>query len=211
MRFLSIVVLIPLLAGCESGGTGSIFWHTVWDLLRGEPSEQALARSARFDEAGIAFDYPAVLRRRESIDEDGDRRWSLEYGMFELEMGAYRNDVRVADFLGLLGDMFAGGKRIDSEPLSDGATLTLCGSPVTATRLRLKLAGDWSELDGFDLPAPPGESRMLIFDDEPVAGKPSAIARATWKRVTASLHCDPRFVSPQGPLAASDGDTPPDP
>jgi hypothetical protein len=188
------VMLVSVLGGCDANSGAGIASRTAWDLLRGDPSEEALAQSARFEGGGIAFDYPGVLRLRESTDEDGDRSWSLEHGMFELEVSARKDELRAADFLGVLGDMFAGGRSIDSKPLDAGRTEVLCGHRMTATRLRMKVAGDWSELQGFDLPAPPGEARMLIFDDEPGGANPSAVARATWERVLGSLRCDPAFV-----------------
>jgi hypothetical protein len=147
----SILTMLGVLAlgGCDANGNGAIAWNTFLDLMRGTPDEAALARSARFDEAGIAFEYPAVLRRRESAHDDGDRSWSFEYGMFELELTARNDTVGAADFLGVLGMMFEGGRRVDAEALAEGRTETLCGQRLTATKLRLKLAGDWSELQGF--------------------------------------------------------------
>jgi hypothetical protein len=193
-RAFALAVLVSLLPGCDANSGGGIAARTAWDLLRGEPSAEALAETAHFEGAGIAFDYPAVLRLREVTDDDGERSWSFEHGLFELELSERRVPLRAADFLGLLGDMFEGGRRVDAKPLDAGRTETLCGHRLTATRLRLKLAGDWSELQGFDLPAPPGESRLLIFDDEPGGEHPSAVARATWERVLGSLRCDPDFV-----------------
>ena len=194
--WIVVAVLATGLAGCDANSSAGIVTRTAWDLLWGDPSAEALAENAHFEGGGIAFDYPAVLRLRKKTDEDGDRSWSFEHGMFELEVSARQDDLRVADFLGLLGEMFAGGRSIDSKPIDAGRTETLCGHRLTATRLRMKMAGDWSELQGFDLPAPAGESRFLIFDDEPGGNHPSAVARATWERVIASLRCDPGFVLP---------------
>lgn len=193
-RVLVVALLATTLAGCDANSGAGISARTAWDLLRGDPSEEALAPSSRFEGAGIAFDYPSVLRLREVVDEDGDRSWSFEHGMFELELSERKVPLRAADFLGLLGGMFEGGRSIDAKPLDAGRTEIICGHTLTAARLRLKLAGDWSELQGFDLPAPEGESRMLVFDDEPGGEHPSAVARATWQRVIGSLRCDPGFV-----------------
>jgi hypothetical protein len=117
--------------------------------------------------------------------------------MFELQLLAPQGELRGADYLGLLGSLFEGGRSIDAEAPGPGRTETICGHRITATRLRIKLMGDWSEQQAFDLPAPPGESRVLIFDDEPVDGKPSAVAAATWERVLGSLRCDAAYVLPQ--------------
>lgn len=193
-RQAALAAGVLALAGCDANSGAGIAARTAWDLVRGDPSAAALAESARFEAAGIAFDYPAVLRLRERIEDDGDRSWSFEHGMFELELSERRLPLRAEAFLGLLGDMFEGGRRIDAKPLDDGRTETICGQRLTATRLRIRFAGDWSEMQGFDLPAPPGESRLLIFHDEPGGDHPSAVARATWERVLGSLRCDPEFV-----------------
>lgn len=198
-------VALLALAGCGRNSSGGIFFHTAWDLLWGEPDAEALAPSRRFAEAGIAFDYPALLRRREETDDDGSRSWSLEHGMFELELSARRDGVTAEDLLGTLGGMFEGGRSLDAEGPMPGRVATLCGQRLTALRLRLKIAGDWSELEGFDLPAPAGESRLLLFDDEPVGDRPSAVARATYERVLGSLRCDPAFFpAPVEPPARAD-------
>jgi hypothetical protein len=193
-RTTLLVLALLALAGCERNSSGGIFLHTAWDLLWGEPDAEALAPSRRFDEAGIAFDYPALLRRREETDDDGSRSWSLEHGMFELQLEARPDALSAADLLGTLGGMFEGGRSLDAEGPMPGRVASMCGQRLTALRLRLKIAGDWSELEGFDLPAPAGESRLLLFDDEPVGDRPSAVARATYERVLGSLRCDPAFI-----------------
>jgi hypothetical protein len=186
--------LATMLAACDRNGGAAIMVDTAADLLRGEPDAEELARNLRFEEAGISFDYPAVLRRRESTDADGARRWSLEYGMFELALHADPERLRSQDYLGVLAESFAGGDRLDAEGPGAGRSALLCGQRLTAVRIRLKIGGDWSELQGFDLPAPSGGARMLVFDDEPVDSRPSAVAAATWERVLGSLRCDPSFV-----------------
>lgn len=167
-----------------------LFVHGMVDELRGAPDADDLVASASFDEAGIAFDYPAVLRRREETSDNGSRTWSFEYGMFSLELHAPSYDSDSATYLGLLADVFdIGGRSIDAEAPIPGRQTMLCGEDVTATRIRVKLMGDWSQQEGFDLPSPDGLPRMLIFDDELVRGENSRLAEATYARVFGSLRC----------------------
>ncbi len=195
----SALMLLALTA-CDDG-IGRAAMGAFVDTLKGEPDAEELARSEKFDGAGIRFDYPAALRRRESSEDDGGRSWSFEYGLFELEMYAPTSEVRAADYLEMLGSFLEGGNSLDAEKIAPGRTETLCGHVITATKLRVKVMGDWSEYQAFDLPAPEGQARLLIFDDEPVNGQPSAAAKATWERVLASLECDAAF-SPVTPASA---------
>ena len=180
-----------LLAGCDAKDA-ALMWNSAADELRGAPSAEALQKSAHFADGGVAFDYPTVLRERVDIDDDGDRSWNFEYGMYTLEVHHSRGEMAAADYLGALGELFAGGERLDAEPLAQGEPRELCGARRTPARVRLKLMGDWSEMQAFDLPAPKGESRLLIFDDELVSGAPSALGRATFERVLSTLRCTDR-------------------
>jgi hypothetical protein len=186
-RWLLLPAVLALTA-CEGA---QIFGNAFWDELRGAPDAEDLVASAHFEGAGIAFDYPAVLHLRGGSDDDGDRSWSLEYGMFELEVRAPYYETTAADSLGVLADLFDGGRSLDAEPPVQGRTLTLCGEEVTSTRIRMKIVGDWSDMEGFDLPAEPGRSRLLIFSDEPVGGEPTPLSRATFERVISTLRCGP--------------------
>jgi hypothetical protein len=191
---LTAIVAALALSACDQNNLGRVALQAGWEATWGGPSDEALAQSEHFEGAGIAFDYPAVLRRRESVDEDGDRTWSFEYGMFELELYAPNTPVSSALYLSALSEMFQGGRRIDATDPAAGRTESLCGQSLTATTLRIKMMGDWSEQEAFDLPAPAGEARLLMFDDEPVGGKPSKVARATRERVLSTLRCDPTFL-----------------
>lgn len=200
---MACAVLALACAGCgPHGGTGStgdrtamsVFWNAFWDELRGEPGAEALASSATFHGAGIRFDYPAVLRRSHERHEDGRRSWSFERGMFELQLVASPQPMSGADLLGMLGYVLDGGKTMQAGALEDGPSAWLCGHQITSSRLRLRILGDWSEQHAFDLPAPPGESRLLLFDDELVNDRGSAVGSATWERVLGSLQCDPAFL-----------------
>lgn len=191
-RRLALALTVGALCGCAANSQGGIAWNTFWDLLVGAPDEAALAASTRFDGAGVVFDYPAPLRRRESVDEDGDRSWSLEHGMFELEVYAPIHELSGEDYVAMLGSVLGSeGNALSAQAPEPGQTVELCGQLITGSRLRVQIMGDWSEIEAFTLPAPAGESRLLVFDDEPVAGEPSAIARATRERVFATLRCRP--------------------
>lgn len=181
-------LLLLALAGCGTP-EGEIVWNSAVDELRGPPSEVALRQSARFVGGGLSFDYPAVLRLRPDFDPDGDRSWKLEYGMFTLEVRALRSPLSADDLLGTFESTFAGGDSFHAEARSSGEPIMLCGQPRTPVTLRLRMMGDWSRMTAIDLPAPEGESRMLVFDDELVAGEPSALGQATFDRVTRSLAC----------------------
>ena len=159
------------------------------DELRGPPSAESLARSAHFDGAGLAFDYPAVLRQRAETDDDGGREWNLEYGMYTLEVYAPKHEIAAADYLGAMQEVFGGGRSIDARALSEGEAVELCGAARTPVTIEVKLMGDWSRLEAFDLPAPAGESRLLIFDDELPTPNGTPLGRATRERVLATLRC----------------------
>lgn len=177
--------------GVEVRRYSGIFLLGMVDELRGPPDADAIAKSRRFEEDGIAFDYPAVLRPRLEEDEQGERTWSFEYGMFTLEYRSSAVGVRTEDFLGVMVDLFEGGRSIDAEGPMPGRSVTLCGENVEATRIRVKLMGDWSSMEGFDLPGTDADGRVrsLVFDDEEVGGGESRLARETYARVLGSLTC----------------------
>jgi hypothetical protein len=195
-------LVLPTLHGCSSDASGRVAWHAFVDELRGPPDAAALQRSARFEHGGVAFDYPAVLRLRTSAGDDGITGWSLEYGQFELEVLAPAVAISVDDYLGTLARMFEGGRRIDAKGPEPGDTRTLCGHSLTSTHIQLKMFGAWSALEGFDLPIGSGQTRLLVFSDELVAGQPSRLARTTRERVLASLQCV-ALVAERGAVAAS--------
>jgi hypothetical protein len=178
-------LLVPLLlAGCDSGG---LVWNSAMDELRGPPSTKALSETAHFEGGGLAFDYPAVLRVREEMD--GGRQWKLEYGMYTLEVYAPKYEIAAADYLGTLQEVLAGGRSIDARPMTRGKPVALCGAPRTPVRVEIKMMGEWSRREAFDLPAPEGEARLLIFDDELLDPLGTALGRATRERVLGSLRC----------------------
>lgn len=196
-----MIIIILLLAygwaatdarfGADVRMYSSVFVYAMIDEWRGPPDAEDLEATAHFDEAGIAFDYPAVLRRRDETDVAGERTWSFEYGMFSLELHAPQRPLHAEAMLGVLADFLdVGGRSIDAQAPEAGRTVSLCGRETVATRTRVKLMGAWSQYEGFDLPAPDGEARMLLFSDEQTGGAASALAQATYARVFDSLRCD---------------------
>ena len=174
------------LAGPAAAG----WWEAFVDALRGEPGPKELARTERFSGGGVSFDVPAVLRRQVQ-GEERSREWSFSRGSFELELHDVEGRFEVADLLGTLVDAMGGGPRIKAEGPEPGRKVTLCGREVESVRARLQALGDWTVYEGFDLPAPEGRTRWLMFEDEPVKGQPSATARATYAAVLGSLRCEP--------------------
>lgn len=181
---------------CASGGVAAATyaadsgWNTFWgafvDELVGAPGAAALRPIARFEEVGIAFDHPAVLR----VNHDAaDGRWRLWRGDFELEI---RTGTYSAEYARLLldtmGSVLHGGDE-PAAPAEPAAVLRLCERDVAGMRLRLTLIGDPHEFLVYDLPLANGESRLFLFDDILQDGKPSAAREATLDAWRSSLRC----------------------
>src|SRR5690606_27491471 len=105
-----------------------------------------------------------------------------------------RHEMPGADYLGILGGIFEGGRSMEAETIAPGRTDPPCGHRITATRLRIRIKGRWAEPPAIVLPAPSGDSCLLVVHDGPVDVSATAVAGATWERVVASLRCDPAFV-----------------
>lgn len=165
-------------------------WNTFWgafaDELTGAPGAAALKPLARFEEAGIAFDYPSVLR----VNHDAEGgQWRLWRGDFELEVrtGTYSAEyARI--LLDTMGSVLHGGDE-PAAPAGPAAVLRLCERDVAGLRLRLTLIGDPHEFLVYDLPLANGESRLFLFDDILQDGKPSATREATLDAWRNSLRC----------------------
>lgn len=186
---------------------GGIFVQAMADELRGAPGDAALAASRRFDAAGLRFDYPAALRLREDSAADGHRTWTLEYGQFTLDVHAADYDLTAVDYLDTLGDVVSGWRiPIEAVPAT-ARTPALCGAPREMAQLRMKIVGEVSHLDAFDLPAPPGQSRIVVIEDTWRQGRLSPLAQATRDRLFATLRCA------DAPVAGADanGAVPPAP
>ncbi len=116
---LRIMVLLALLVACGSGDSqeqeieSDSLWDTFFgamsDELAGEPSAEELAELEHFDQAGITFDYPALLRLRR--DSDGDAQWAMTRGDFEMEVYAQAVDMTAADYLAFFAETMGGMKR----------------------------------------------------------------------------------------------------
>jgi len=145
--------------------------------------EASLRDRAHFEEAGVAFDYPAALRVMR--DEDGHPWWTLTRGDFKLDVyapphiGVGALDVLVERY----GDDRHEVERVRGEPV------LWCGREFQPVHIRLTVFGNRREMRGYDLPAPAGETRFLIFDDVLVNGKRSKTAEVTFAAVAATLRC----------------------
>jgi len=195
MRRLPTMFIVFSLSACAGAkdeepkrdGAWNTFWTAARDAIAGPPDEKALLERRHFEQAGIAFDYPAPLHV--TSDADGDPNWTLTYGDFDLDVYAYaQGNIDAADYLGALESVL-GTERANVETSVDTAPVMWCGRKITPVRMRLTLFGDRHDFRGYDLPAPAGETRFLIFDDVLVNGKNSSTAEAAFAAVAASLRC----------------------
>ena len=165
----------------------NIFWRAARDAIAGAPAASALSERRRFEAAGISFEYPAPLHL--ACDADGDPNWTLTYGDFDLDVYAFAQEGTDAGaYLGALESVL-GTERAKVETPADGEPVSWCGREITPVRMRLTLFGDRHDFRGYDLPAPAGETRFLIFDDVLVNGKRSQTAEVTFAAVAATLRC----------------------
>jgi hypothetical protein len=165
----------------------NIFWRAARDAIAGAPAASALTERRRFEAAGISFEYPALLHL--TRDADGDPNWTLTYGDFDLDVYAFAQEGTDAGaYLGALESVL-GTERANVETPADGEPVTWCGRQITPVRMRLTLFGDRHDFRGYDLPAPAGETRFLVFDDVLENGKYSRAAEATFTAVAATLRC----------------------
>lgn len=200
-KWLRLIVLPALLlAGCgqapaepQQGGYAAdsswgTFWGAFFDELGGEPGAEALKPLARFDQAGIRFDYPSVLRGSYDAQE---REWRLWRGDFELQVqvrDSYDPD-HARTLLELLQSMLHSKRAAPAGAVETAQTVQWCGREVTALRMRMTFIGDSHEYLAFDLPLADGGSRLLLFDDLQENGKRSRTAEAVLAAVSASLSC----------------------
>jgi hypothetical protein len=177
----------PTTAEPQKQSSWNTFWRAARDAIAGAPDARALSERRRFEAAGISFEYPAPLHL--TRDADGDPNWTLTYGDFDLDVYAFAQEGTDAGaYLGALESVL-GTERANVETPADGESVTWCGRAITPVRMRLTLFGDRHDFRGYDLPAPAGETRFLIFDDVLVNGKRSKTAEVTFAAVAATLRC----------------------
>jgi hypothetical protein len=195
MRFLTYGFVF-LFAACsgdapddeiEEASTTGTFFGAFFDELRGQPSASALKELKHFNQAGISFDYPAVLRAR--VETDSYTNWEFTRGDVELELHVPDFDYSANAYLGALADTMSSDKRPSVGP-KDAATVQWCGISITGVLWRINFFGDWHELHGFDLPATDKGSRFLVISDIVESGPWSATAQATFDVLNGSIRCD---------------------
>jgi hypothetical protein len=184
-----------ILCACSSGeepaapkesSNVDIFFNAMFDELRGQPSREALALHAQFDEGGVGFKYPQPLRVR--VDREGYTSWSLERGDFELELYLADHEIAVSDYLETLVGILASDKEPVEGPL-DGRTVRWCERELTGVLYRFVFLGERHVIEGFDLPPGSSGSRYLIFNDIRGQSDWSDTAAATFDAVNASIEC----------------------
>ncbi|HSX60002.1 MAG TPA: hypothetical protein VLF18_07380 [Tahibacter sp.] len=164
----------------------STFWGAFVDEIAGPPGAEALKPLAHFEEAGIAFDYPAVLRVNYDAE---DRQWRLWRGDFELEVHVGEYD---ADHAQRLLDMMGGVLHDGDEPAAaaeKAPPLALCGKETEGWRLRFTFLGDPHEYLAYTVMLGERDARLFVFDDLLVDGKTSLAREATLDNLRKSLRC----------------------
>lgn len=193
-------LLGAVLAGCGDSEEASQSRETLrvmWETLRGPPSEQVLAQRTRFTGAGLSFDYPRPLRRQyERVD--GDRVWSLRYGLSELEIWASADPVDGHAYLeAIAGVLTAQEQAKVGQPPADGVTVRACATDITAVTMRLQV----DEVDThYELlllpPERGGGNRVLLLTDGGLGEDHSQIIDATRAMLLSTLACNvPRAMA----------------
>lgn len=164
----------------------STFWGAFVDEIVGAPGVEALKPTERFDEAGLAFDYPAVLRV--SYDAE-DRKWRFWRGdfEFELQIGPFGPD-HARQLLTMMGSILHSGDT-PADPAESIPALPLCGRDVPGWRVRVTFIGDPHEFLAYSLPLRENESALLLFDDILKDGKASPAREALLESLRSSARC----------------------
>lgn len=171
----------------------STFWGAFVDELTGEPGDAALKEKASFAQAGIRFDYPAVLRVQREEDGQGWRLWRgdvelvvkpLEWDDAQTPEQAMQGTI---DSLALLQDILS--KRDPQPPPSVQQTAHWCGRNVAGVAMRAHFVGDLHDFLEFKLPLGEGKAVSLSFEDIAAGGKSSRTLLATLAMVKDSLRC----------------------
>jgi hypothetical protein len=173
----------------------STFWGAFVDEIVGPPDAEAVKPRERFDEAGIAFDYPAVLRVHYDAE---DKQWRLWRGDFELEVhvGTY-SEGHAQRLLEMMGGILHDGDTPTPAPESVPA-LSLCGRDAPGWRTRLTFIGEPHEYLIYTLQLADTDARLFVFDDLLVDGKPSLLREAALHALRTTLRCDAKLPSAAG-------------
>ena len=199
-KLLAASSLFLVLTGCGGGdppasapaearerSLAGVFVDAMVDELRGAPSQSALAELTEFSQAGVRFQYPAVLRA--TVDRDAYPSWTVERGDFELELHSPEYAMEVADYLATLAGAMASDRAPSEGPLP-GRSVRWCGREITGVVYRFTFLGDPQIYEGFDLPPSSTGSRFLVLGDmRPAKGDWSETALATIAAVDQSIHC----------------------
>jgi|GEM_PF-3350279 len=199
-RLSSLPVVVALVAcstkAADEAPRNDSAWNTFWSAARdyaaGPPTAKALGERRHFEQAGIAFDYPAPLRM--AVGNDGDK-WTLTYGDFDLELHAPKVEMGSGDYIGLLADVLD-SERARVEALA-GMAVTWCGQEIKPVHMRFTMFGDRHDMRGYDMPAPDGEARFIVFDDVLVDGKSSAVSEAAFALLASTIQCKANAKSAQ--------------
>lgn len=200
-RLPSLFVAFVLFAGAGEGraedypasSTWGTFWGAFVDELRGEASEEALKQKATFAQAGIRFDYPAVLRGQRDEERDCWRLWRgdaeleicrIDWDEAETPEQVTQNSVAT---LTALQEILSKGDPLP--PPSVQQTVQWCGQPVSGVAMRARLLGDLHDFLEFKLRLQRGKGVSLSFEDIAVDGKSSRTREATLAMVKGSLVC----------------------
>lgn len=177
----------PAPAEARERSLAGVFIDAMVDQLRGAPSPSALTELTEFSQAGVSFQYPALLRA--TVNRDAYPSWSVERGDFELELHSPKHTMKVADYLATLVGTMASDSAPSEGPLP-GRSVRWCGLEITGVVYRFTFLGDPQIYEGFDLPASSAGSRFLVLGDmRPEKGDWSETALATIAALDKSIQC----------------------
>lgn len=186
---------LPLCAQDYATASGwSTFWGAFTDELFGQPGESALKETAHFEQAGIAFDYPAVLRVNLAEDGDGWRIWrgdaelALSIESDQEQQTQAELETASVDFLQQMQDIL-NTRDATVVPPAKVTQASWCGHEIAGIRMRTPFVGDEHEFLVFKLPLGQGKVATLQFEDVIADGRNSRTFDALLNSVKATLRC----------------------